>query len=263
MIQYLAATISDNNTTVLFALVGGIVPAIIWLAFWLAEDKHPEPKFLIGATFLAGMVIVPLVAFLERNFVTLYDPSFFDLINGNIEEVRISFQHFITVFGTAGIEELFKFLAAFLIISLHRKSFDEPIDAVEYLITAALGFAALENVLYLYSGVSVWGNTVGGALFDNNLRFIGATILHVTSSGLAGVFIALSFYKRKKIMIEYALMGLLTATLLHTFFNFFIIESRLSSPITIFSLMWAVAIVLLFLFERIKSITNKIKPLNK
>lgn len=260
MIQYLATTLSDANTTILFALVGGIVPAIIWLSFWLAEDKHPEPKFLIGATFLAGMVIVPIVGTLELNFVTIFNPSFFNLVDNNIQEISISLKHFLTLFSVAGIEELFKFLAAFLIISLHRKSFDEPIDAVEYLITAALGFAALENTLYIYKGISVFHNTVGGALFDNNLRFIGSTILHVTSSGLAGVFIALSFYKRKKIIAEYALMGLLTATLLHTFFNFFIIEGRWSSPITVFSLMWAVTIVLLFLFERIKSITSRTKP---
>lgn len=258
MIQYLAATLSDTSATALFALVGGIVPALIWLSFWLAEDKHPEPKLLIGATFLAGMVVVPLAASLEKGFVALYDPKFLDLIKNSFQGELLSLHHFFTVSGTAFIEELFKFLAAFLIISLHRQSFDEPIDAVEYLITAALGFAALENVLYLHSGLSE--SAIGGALFDNNLRFIGATILHVTASGLFGAFIALSFYKRKKIRIEYAFFGLLTATFLHAFFNFFIIESRWSSPIAIFSLMWAVAIVLLLLFERIKSINSRIKP---
>lgn len=254
MIEYLATTLSDTNTTVIFALVGGIAPAIIWLAFWLTEDKHPEPKLLIGATFLAGMIVVPFVAILEHNFVALYDPRFLDLIQNNTQEGLRTIQHFITIISTAGIEELFKFLVAFLVVYINHKSFDEPIDAVEYLITAALGFAALENVLYLHGGLL--GDTIGGALFDNNLRFIGATILHVTASGLAGVFIALSFYKQKKIVAEYAVLGLLTATLLHASFNFFIIESRFSSPIVIFSFMWAVAIVLLFLLERIKGITN-------
>lgn len=254
MIEYLASTINDGNAKIFFALVGGIVPAIVWLAFWLGEDdKHPEPILLVGATFLSGMLVVPLAAFLERWFVNFHDPLFLSLVNSGTTEGVRTIKHLVTIFSTAGIEESFKFLAAYLAVSLHRESFDEPIDAVEYLITAALGFAALENVLYLISGLS--GGTVGGALFDNNLRFVGATILHVSASGILGSFVALSFFKKKKIMIEHALLGLLTATLLHAFFNFFIIEAR-SSPITVFSLMWAVAIILLFLFERIKGITS-------
>ena len=44
------------------ALVGGLLPAFLWLFFWLREDKeHPEPKGLLFFTFLAGMSTVILV----------------------------------------------------------------------------------------------------------------------------------------------------------------------------------------------------------
>ena len=51
-----------NTDIIFYALLGGILPALIWLAFWLREDyKHPEPRGLILRTFLLGMGAVILV----------------------------------------------------------------------------------------------------------------------------------------------------------------------------------------------------------
>ena len=47
--------------TFLFAFFGGLIPAIIWLFFWLREDeKHPEPNVYIIRTFIFGMLMVPV-----------------------------------------------------------------------------------------------------------------------------------------------------------------------------------------------------------
>src|SRR3989344_3571414 len=48
-----------NFKTFILALLGGILPALLWLWFWLREDRlHPEPRRLIILSFLSGMGIV-------------------------------------------------------------------------------------------------------------------------------------------------------------------------------------------------------------
>jgi len=51
----------------LYALLGGILPAILWLWFWLKEDaKKPEPRGLITLSFVAGMLGVFIVFPIEK-----------------------------------------------------------------------------------------------------------------------------------------------------------------------------------------------------
>jgi len=159
-----------------FALLGGILPALLWLWFWLHEDRlHPEPRVMIMRTFIAGMIAVPLVLPLEQ-FV----------------QRRYALFPFIIILLWAAIEEIFKWAAAYF-SALRTKENDEPIDAVIYLLTAALGFAAMENTFFLISLISHAG--IIGSLVNGNLRFVGATLLHVLSSGVVGLFLGLSFYK--------------------------------------------------------------------
>src|SRR3954469_15999840 len=53
---------SPDYNPIIYALLGGILPALVWLFFWLREDRiNPEPKLRILETFLAGMLAVLLV----------------------------------------------------------------------------------------------------------------------------------------------------------------------------------------------------------
>src|SRR6185503_954988 len=97
-----------------------------------------------------------------------------------------------------------KFLAAAATV-LWRWEDDEPIDPVMYMVAVALGFAAVENTLFLISPLA--GGTLLQTLLTGNLRFVGATLLHVLSSAAIGVALALSFYKPRKIKPLYAIVG--------------------------------------------------------
>ena len=45
------------------AILGGVLPALVWLAFWLLEDRcEPEPKRYLLGTFIVGGLMVGLVA---------------------------------------------------------------------------------------------------------------------------------------------------------------------------------------------------------
>ncbi len=227
--------------TFLFALLGGVLPALLWLWFWLKEDKlHPEPRRLIILTFLGGMLVVALALPAERGVDFIFKSIGLSTYIGG----------FFILFVWAAIEEIFKFLAA-KNIALNKKEFDEPIDALIYLITAAVGFAAMENILFLVNVVDNYGLEAG--ILTGNLRFAGATLLHVLSSSIVGAGIAFSFF-HKECYKRNLFWGLLFATLLHTAFNFFIIRSSGEDIFRVFLPLWSLIIVLLILFEKVKKI---------
>lgn len=224
-----------NGETILFAALGGVLPALLWLWFWLFEDKkHPEPKRLIFLAFFMGMLTIPFVVPLQK-----YAQTF--------------------LFGTAlivvwaAIEELFKYFFAYFSV-LRRKEVDEPIDGVIYMISVALGFAALENVLFLLDPIANGGIAEG--FLTGNFRFLGATLLHVLSSATVGVFIAFGFCKRKGVKRLLTTLGIILAISLHTLFNFFIIKSNGTGILYVFAFVWVGIIALLLVIEKIKSFTN-------
>lgn len=239
----------DLLISISFAFLGGIIPALIWLAFWLHEDrKNPEPNRLILLTFFFGMLAVPVAFFLQ--FI------FGNLLIGQ-QELRFAFESnyvaaIITMIIWAASEEIVKYAAAFL-GGISKKANDEPIDPMIYMITAALGFAALENTLFLFEPLLLGDTTT--ALITGNMRFVGATLLHVTSSAIVGLFISLSYYKSALIKKHYLITGLILSIGLHTIFNSFIIRAGKFTVIG-FAVVWLVSILLIYLFERIKRIKN-------
>ena len=226
--------------TILLSFLCGIIPAVIWLMFWLREDKiNPEPKKYILFSFLTGM----LAALIVLGFQTII-----------IEHVES--YTFLCVILLASAEEIFKFIAAYM-MALKREFMNEPIDAIIYMITIALGFAALENSLYIYDAVNTNGVLQG--ILVSNMRFIGSAILHTAASGIIGVAIALSFYKKASQKLSYLIVGIISAIILHTGFNLFIINNVGGGILGSFTFIWGTAIIILFLFEKIK----QLKPENK
>lgn len=169
----------------------GILPAVLWLIFFLREDAtRPEPKRMIvyvfiGGALAAGASVIPEF-FLQKYFPPpMGAPAYASALLGPF----------------ALIEEVFKFLIVYLIIK-RSSYFDEGVDAMIYMITAGLGFAAVENVLNLIGADSVF------EVFT--LRSIGATLLHALASGILG------FHWTR----GYLIPGIVAATLLHWGFNY-------------------------------------------
>ncbi len=184
------------------------VPALIWLVFFLREDIHPEPKKLIALVFMAGAVASVPVLGLQLLFQNLVASPLHNFL--------------LLIVGLAVIEEVFKFFAARWSIG-DNPAFDEPVDAMIYMITAALGFATIEN-LFIVGGqlgyVSV--ASVLSAVSTLGFRFIGATLLHSLASGLVGF--AWAQGKIKKKVGKYVAFSLLAATALHAAFNLLIYQ---------------------------------------
>ncbi len=206
----------------------GFLPGLAWLFFFLQEDtKRAEPKGLILSTFLFG----GLVTFLVLPFQILGKSM---LLAGGIASGN-PFHLFIL----AGIEELFKWSVVYAWIS-RRKEFDEPIDAMVYMVIAALGFVSVENVatvLRASNGVSLL-----------TLRFIGATLLHCLASGIVGYYWARGIIACRR--AGYLAFGLVAATLFHTIFNYLMVIWGPGMRVT--SLLVLLAFVILRDFEELK-----------
>ena len=231
--------------TITFAFVGGILPPFIWLWFWLKEDKkHPEPKRLIALAFVFGMIVVLPVFKLESVVCNAYLNACNNLQNISVAQVVIIFLWVI-------IEEIGVLIIAYLVV-LRRKEVDEPIDYTVYLITTALGFAALENALFLTNPQSS-GFTLPGFI-TSDLRFFGATLLHVATAGVIGVTLGFGFYKTKVYKFGYFLLGVGLAVALHTGFNLSIIMMGGKASLFVSAAVWSVIMSLLLILEKVKRI---------
>jgi RsiW-degrading membrane proteinase PrsW (M82 family) len=127
-----------------------------------------------------------------------------------------------------------------------------------YMITIALGFAALENALFIFNPLSS-GDYVSSAL-TGSFRFLGATLLHVLASGTVGVFLALTYYKHKLAQLTAGTFGLFIAIVLHALFNFFIMNASGETILGVFLFVWMGVIVLFFLFEKVKQLECSHNP---
>ncbi|MBX4195367.1 PrsW family intramembrane metalloprotease [Candidatus Parcubacteria bacterium] len=228
----------SNTSTIIYALLGGILPALVWLFFWLREDsKRPEPRGRLAESFLFGMLAVLLVLPLQK-WVAHRFPG-------------LGLTPFLL---WAAIEETFKFIAAY-VAALRTKDDDEPADPLIYMITAALGFVALENALFIWN--PLLEQNVSVALSTGGLRFLGASLLHILASGAIGFALALSFYKSKGRKILYGLVGLAAAVAIHTAFNLYLVAENGSGTLRIFSAVWLGVAILLLCFEKAKSIAPR------
>lgn len=240
---------------VVFSFFGGLFPALIWLWFFLKEDAlHPEPKWLILSAFLSGMLAVLLVLPVEMYAKCLASGVWPDSLLTHPFKA-MAFCRDVSTLNPfilwAAAEELMKYLIAVVVI-LWRKAVDEPVDAMIYLITIALGFSAFETGLFLLEPLGR-GDITGG-LLTGDLRFMGAALIHTLSSAVVGFSIAVAFYRNVFIQLMSLFTGLVLAVMLHALFNHHIMNGAKTA--TVFFSVWLGIIGLLLVFEYAKRITR-------
>ena len=119
------------------------------------------------------------------------------------------------------------------------------------MITTALGFASLENTLFIIKTFN--DNGIMSGMNIGNMRFIGATLLHTASSAIVGAFIAFSMRKKKRNLTTNTIIGIVVAGLLHFAFNYLIMKDSGGNVLKILMPLWFILIILIFVFEKVKS----------
>lgn len=221
-----------STTTVIASFIGGILPTILWLEFWLRQEIHQEPRRIIVGTFILGMFSVVLAGVFESAVSRII-----------LQYTTLSFLIW------AIIEEVLKYLCAYA-GAIRTRFCHESIDPTIYMITAALGFAAAENILFLHDAL-LDGGIVSG-ISTITYRSVGATLLHIISSSLVGILIGFAFYRSENMKRFATLIGLFLAVALHTTFNRLIIIGE-QHVLWVFFGVWIGLLVVILILERIKS----------
>ena len=228
-------------------IIFGLAPSIIWLLFYLRKDVHPEPKRQVLKIFFYGMLAAIPTVFLEKGILGEFNKL-------NIAPFLIILLN--TFIAIALVEEFMKYLVV-KGKTLNNQEFDEPIDAMLYMLIAALGFAASENILILLPLSSEL--LIKEALVISAFRFVGATFLHTLCSATIGFFLALSFFETKKRAI-YLCTGFIIAVLLHGLYNFAILETSESLSFLIpLIILIGLAVFVSFGFKRLKKMKSVCK----
>lgn len=182
--------------------VMAIAPALILLFYYYRQDKaRPEPKNLIFRVFVLGVLsIIPAV-------IIEVLTSFIGDLAGIRGILRAAFTAFIVA---AFCEEYIKYFVVTRFI-YKNKHFDERIDGIVYTIVASLGFACLENILYVFEG----------GITTAVMRAFTAIPLHALASGIMGWYIGQAkFAADRRTERQLLRRGLTVAILIHGWYDF-------------------------------------------
>lgn len=213
-------------------LLLAILPTIIILIFILSHDKYnKEPRSLLIKLFAVGMLTVIPAVMLERLFPEVLYPSWSDVL--------------LSAFvGVALIEEGIKFLGARL-FSYRNRAYDEIYDGVIYCVCVSLGFATVENILYvMQTGIST-------AI----IRAVTAVPAHTIFAVVMGYYMSMGkFYDQGR--FYYKTMSVLAPVILHGIYDF-ILMSGYEYALLIF-----IPFIIFMYFRglRIVKITSNIPP---
>ncbi len=183
--------------TLEFTIIGATLPSLVLLRYFYKNDRYPEPSKVLMVTFGLGVLITVPVG-LWAALIDQFGP----------QQASPMITAFYTAFFVAAIpEEFFKY-AVISCYSAKNKAFDEPMDGVVYGATASLGFATLENILYVADG----GWTVA------IIRAFTAVPAHACWGAIIGYYVGQARFNTDRKSPLW--LGLAAAVVLHGLYDF-------------------------------------------
>lgn len=158
----------------LLLLVAAVAPALLLMWYFHARDAYPEPPKVVWQTFGLGVLSVVPAVLASLAIEGAVEAAFGPFTNAYAAGLATAF------LGAAIPEDLAKFCVLYF-FCLRHSAFDEPMDGLVYGVAASMGFAALENVLY------VWEGGFGLAV----LRAFTAVPQHAMHGAIMGYFLGL------------------------------------------------------------------------
>lgn len=228
---------------VLALLTLGFAPGIFWLWQIYQRDRYiPAPVHLVVRTFLWGIGISVPVVVVEAALVAVVGFEFGEEVGSNL--VQAAYVSFLVAGMT---EELAKYLVVRRTV-YNSLYFRQPLDGIIFSAAAALGFASIENVGYMFS----FG---AGVIL---VRGPFSTLAHVLFSVVWGH--TLGVLKQGKVRPYMATLSLLAAMSLHGLFDFLLFAGPSYGPwaLVVFFAMGMVFFLLLRSAQRQSPYRDKI-----
>jgi len=199
-----------------YAIILSLAPvAVIMVIIYLMDRYEPEPKHLIWKVFYIGALAAFPVMIAEM-IAAHFFPT--DVSKIAIESKSTLFNNIF--WGIAFIEETAKLLVVLFVI-YKTKEFDEVNDGIVYCASASLGFAALENILYVMFRGDIFSMTLVGIM-----RAFLSIPTHAFCGILMGYLVGRSKFEKPFFKILFIISGLFIATLYHTVYNFLLFAGQ-------------------------------------
>lgn len=166
----------------LIIIACGLLPAVLLLVFIYRKDLHPEPLHIVVKGFLTGMGIALPISLVEMLIDGVLAPLVMIPLLGAA----------VQAFCVAAIpEETGKLLAMRWLVGRYPHEMDERMDGIVYAVSISMGFAGLENIIYLFDNADAWVQ-VGIA------RALLAVPGHYAFAVLMGYFYSLRYFGDKR-----------------------------------------------------------------
>lgn len=211
-------------------------PVIVILAYIYYRDKYnKEPFWLLFFLFISGMFsVLPVlgVGYISDAFIGYFRGLY-----------RTAYTAFIQA---AFIEEFWKLFFTFL-IAWWAKSFDERFDGIVYAVTVSMGFALVENIMYV----------TGYGYITGLLRIVTAVPAHAIFGIAMGYYLGKAKFD-KDLRVLYLFLAFIVPWLIHGIYDFLIM-----SGITWMVIAFIVFLILMYIFGfiRLKQLARyKVKP---
>jgi len=227
------------NLHTLFLLLLAIVPPLFLIYLIYKLDKYEKEPFkvcfilfILGCATCIPIVIVELIAMVILE-LTIPEGSFFSYtLFAGTTNIKILVT---MIFGVALIEEYFKYLVLTK-YAYKQDSFNEPMDGIVYGVIASLGFALVENIIYVFLYADP-----GQEMRVGILRMFTAIPAHALMGVIMGYYVGKAKFDKvnsKKLMAK----GLLGAIILHSAYNYFLSLGNAMAVFSIISLIIAIVI---------------------
>ena len=219
-----------------------LLPSIIlgWI-IWQNDKVEKEPVGLLIKLFICGIgsIIVTLILSVFVYIIPMCNP----------ETATTIVEHFMSaVIGVALVEEFSKWIFV-KSITWKNKEFTHIYDAVVYAVFVSLGFATVENLLYVLSSEGAFSVAIARAIL--------AVPLHVFCGVFMGYYYGIAkqgeINNRKDLVKKNLFLSILIPTLTHGFYDFCLFTGN-----DVFFILFLVFVVIIYIlaFKRVKNLSK-------
>ena len=185
-------------------LILAILPVIVLAWYIYKKDKYEkEPLSMLLFALFLGILAIPM------------DLLVVAIINSVIPGESV----FYSAFFEAGIPEEFCKWALFMIVIWRNKNFNEPFDGIVYACFIGLGFAGIENIMYVFGN-----DTVGGALTTGVMRALLSVPGHFLFAVIMGYFLGMAKFNPNK-SGKYLILSYICPMIAHGIFDYLLMLS--------------------------------------
>lgn len=197
-------------------IIAAIIPALVLVYFIYRKDKYDrEPPAMILKGFWYGALSALASFFISRPFQVM----------GLFPTEIVSFEDGVrtALFGAAVPEEISKFVFLWMLLRNNRY-FDEYVDGIVYAVCVGMGFAAFENIGYVFSDVENWASI-------NAMRALTAIPGHFFFAVMMGYYFSKASFGKPSLRTFNFCLAILVPVALHAGYDGILMTSNTAGAV--------------------------------